>query len=63
MPKIPVAPTRRPTFGPFDAEHVRFAFGLDATPIPPTRDDAAPDPDDCDPHGPSVQCHACAAEE
>jgi hypothetical protein len=27
------------------------------------RDGAPVDADDCDPHGPSVQCHACAAEE
>ena len=27
------------------------------------RDNTAVDVDDCDPHGPGVQCHACAAEE
>jgi hypothetical protein len=27
------------------------------------RDGVPIDADDCDPHGPSVQCHACAAEE
>lgn len=27
------------------------------------RDGDPVDADDCDPHGPSVQCHACAAEE
>lgn len=27
------------------------------------RDGAPVDADDCDPHGPGVQCHACAAEE
>lgn len=27
------------------------------------RDNTPVDADDCDPHGPGVQCHACAAEE
>ena len=27
------------------------------------RDNTLVDVDDCDPHGPGVQCHACAAEE
>ena len=66
MPKNPTATRRKDPVWPFDAKHVRFAFGGDTTPIPPTRDDAIPvttAADDCDLHGPGVQCHACAAEE
>ena len=45
-------------------EHMPAAWTVAEMPRGMRRRDGVPvDVDDCPPHGPGVQCHACAAEE